>query len=200
MSEASAACPMPIVRGERVYLRAPERSDIPTFVGWFNDSETTAFLSMRAPMSLALEEGWFVEMVKNEGKDAYHFVICRLADDMPIGTIGLFALDKLNGSAGIGISIGEKQLWGQGLGTDAMFALLDFGFGNLRLERMWLDVYDFNARARKSYLKCGFVSEGMQRNAMYKRGRFFDVELMSILRSEWQAHDRRRMWDYDTPA
>jgi RimJ/RimL family protein N-acetyltransferase len=51
---------------------------------------------------------------------------------------------------------------GQGLGTDAMFALLDFGFGQLRLERMWLEVYDFNRRARRSYEKCGFVLEGTE--------------------------------------
>jgi RimJ/RimL family protein N-acetyltransferase len=115
----------------------------------------------------------------------------------PIGTIGLFAIDRDNGNAGIGISIGDRSLWGQGLGTDAMFALLDFGFGQLRLERLWLDVYDYNARARRSYEKCGFVLEGTQRNAVFKRGRFHDVHLMSILSEEWAAQPRKRMWEYD---
>ena len=52
----------PVIRGERVYLRGSERSDIPTFVRWFNDSETLGFLSMRAPMSEAGEEQWFNDM------------------------------------------------------------------------------------------------------------------------------------------
>jgi diamine N-acetyltransferase len=188
---------MPIIRGERVYLRATERSDIPTFVRWFNDSETLSYLSMRAPMSHDGEEQWFNEMSKNEGKDAYHFVICLLEDDRPIGTIGLFGIDIINAHAGIGIGIGDKQLWGQGYGTDAMFALLDFGFGMLRLERLWLEVNDNNARARRSYEKCGFVLEGIERHAMFKRGQFHDVELMSILRDEWAASPRKKMWELD---
>jgi RimJ/RimL family protein N-acetyltransferase len=65
--------PLPLVRGERVYLRAAERSDIQIFVRWFNDAELTSFLSMRAPMSEPMEEAWFNHMVEQQGKDAYHF-------------------------------------------------------------------------------------------------------------------------------
>ena len=189
--------PLPIIRGERVYLRAQERSDIPLFVRWLNDSETTSYLSMRAPMSEPMEEAWFNRMVEQQGKDAYHFTMCRIEDDLPIGTIGLFQVDTVNGNVGMGISIGEKSLWGQGLGTDAMNALLDFGFGQLRLERMWLEVYDFNARGRRSYEKSGFVLEGIERHAIFKRGMYYDVHLMSILRDEWAALPRKKMWEYD---
>ncbi len=194
---SNAQRPLPIIRAEQVYLRAAERTDVPIFVRWFNDSELTSFLSMRAPMSQAMEEAWFTRMVEAQGKDDYLFVICRLSDARPIGNCGLFRVDQVNGSAGIGITIGEKELWGKGLGTDAMFALLDFGFGQLRLERMWLEVYDFNTRGRRSYEKCGFVLEGTERHAIFKRGKFHDVQLMSILRAEWEAQDRKRMWDYD---
>lgn len=189
---------LPVVRAERVYLRAAERSDIPIFVRWFNDGETISYLSMRAPMSEPMEEQWFNRMLEREGKDAYHFVMCRLEDDKPLGTIGLFSVDTVNGNAGIGIAIGEKSVWGQGYGTDAMFALLDFGFGQLRLERMWLEVDEFNARARRSYEKCGFVLEGTERHAIFKKGQFHDVLLMSILREEWAAQERRKMWEYET--
>lgn len=194
---AGSGTQLPVIRGERVYLRGSERSDIPTFVRWFNDGEYLQYLGMRAPMSEAGEETWFTEMMAREGKDAYHFVMCRLEDDKPIGTIGLFAIDQLNGSAGIGIGIGEKQLWGQGYGTDAMFALLDFGFGQLRLERMWLEVYDYNARARRSYEKCGFMLEGTERHAMFRHGEYHDMHLMAILREEWAAQERKRSWEYD---
>jgi RimJ/RimL family protein N-acetyltransferase len=188
--------PLPMIRGEAVYLRPAERDDIPVFVRWLNDAETSSYLSLRSPLSLPMEEGWFERAVAQQGKEGYHFVICRLDDDQPIGTIGLFAIDNVNGSAGMGITIGEKQLWGQGYGSDALNALLDFGFGQLRLERVWLDVYDFNTRARRSYEKCGFVLEGTQRHARYQQGRHIDVQLMSILRAEWQKLPRKRSWDY----
>lgn len=187
--------PVPIIRGERVFLRAAERSDIANFVRWLSDGETTAFLSMRSPMSVAMEEKWFDGMVERQGKDQYHFVMCLLEDDRPVGTLSLFAIDYVDGNAGIGISIGEKSLWGQGLGTDAMNAIVDFGFGMLRLERLWLEVYDFNKRARRSYDKSGFTLEGVERHAIFKQGRHIDVQLMSILRDEWAALPRKKSWE-----
>lgn len=96
-----------MIRGERVFLRASERSDIPLFVQWFNNAETASFITMRAPMSAAMEEGWFERMLAAQGKDGYHFVMCLVDGGQPIGTIGLFDLDHLNGSAGVGIVIGE---------------------------------------------------------------------------------------------
>lgn len=193
---SDAPHPLPIIRGEHVYLRPAERSDIPTFVRWFNDAETLSFVLMRAPMSTAMEERWFENMLESHGKERFLFVICRLDDGVAIGNCGLFDIDYVNGSAGIGITIGEKSLWGKGLGTDAMFALLDFGFGQLRLERLWLEVYDFNKRARRSYDKAGFKLEGVERHAVYKLGGYRDVQLMSILRDEWAAFERKRSWEY----
>ena len=189
------AKPLPILRGEHIYLRPSERTDVPNFVRWLNDAETTSYLNMRAPMSEAMEEKWFEGMVERQGKDHYHYVICLLKNDQPIGSLSLFAVDYVNGNAGIGISIGEKSLWGKGYGTDAMNALLDFGFGMLRLERMWLEVYVFNKRARRSYDKSGFVLEGVERNGVFKQGRYLDVEVMSILRDEWAALPRKKSWD-----
>jgi RimJ/RimL family protein N-acetyltransferase len=189
------AKPVPILRGEHVYLRPAERIDVPNFVRWLNDAETTSYLSMRAPMSVAMEEKWFEGMVEKQGKDHYHYVICLIKNDQPIGTLSLFAVDHINGNAGIGILIGEKELWGKGYGTDAMNALVDFGFGMLRLERLWLEVYVFNKRARRSYDKSGFVLEGVERRAVFKQGRYLDVELMSILRDEWAALPRKKSWE-----
>ncbi len=194
---AAARRPLPMIRGERVYLRASERSDIPDFLRWMNDRDTASFLSARSPLSHVLEERWFDRMIEGHGKVGYHFVICMLDDDRPIGTIGLFDLDHVDGNAGMGIAIGEKSLWGLGLGTDALFALLDFGFGELRLERIWLEVFDYNPRARRSYEKCGFVLEGTMRNAVHRRGEFRDVHLMSILRDEWASQQRTRSWEFE---
>ena len=183
------------IRGQRVLLRAPERLDVPTFVRWFNDAETISYLSMRAPMSQAAEEGWFERMLAEDGKSAYHFVMCQIDDGRPVGTIGLFDINHLNGTAGVGIAIGEKDLWGKGLGSDALLALLDFGFGELRLNRIWLEVYAYNPRGRRSYEKCGFVLEGTLRSAIYRQGKFHDVDLMAILSDEWAAQDRKRSWE-----
>jgi RimJ/RimL family protein N-acetyltransferase len=185
----------PLVRGERVWLRPSERSDIELFVRWFGDADTVSFLALRAPMSRAMEERWFERMLERHGNDMYHFVICLLEDDRPIGTIGLEEIDHANGSSAVGIMIGEKALWGRGLGTDAMNAIVDFAFGELRLERVWLQVYDYNERGRRSYEKAGFRVEGRSRHAVYHRGRHHDVDVMAILRDEWASLPRPKSWE-----
>jgi RimJ/RimL family protein N-acetyltransferase len=186
-SRPEANRPEPVVRGRRTFLRPAERADVPTIVPWFNDHATTRFLGSRAPMSVAQEERWFDGMLERQGTSAWFFLICRHGDDTPIGTIGLFEVDLVNGKAGIGISLGDPSDRGQGLGTDALEALVEFGFGQLRLERMWLDVYDFNERAIRSYEKAGFVREGVARHGAYREGRLVDVVSMAILRGEWSA-------------
>jgi RimJ/RimL family protein N-acetyltransferase len=177
----------PFIRGRKVWLRAAERSDIPTFVKWINDARTVTYLGARAPISRPVEERWFERMLEAQGTNQWFFTICRLGDSTPIGNVGLFEVDLRHGGAGIGISIGDPADRGQGLGTDAIEALLDFGFGQLRLERLWLDVYTWNRRAIRSYEKAGFVDEGIQRHAFYRDGAYHDAHRMAILRAEWAA-------------
>ncbi len=146
----------PIIRGEKVYLRPPERTDVPLFVAWFNDANVLRHLDMRAPMSVAMEEGWFDRMLSTEGKVNYHFVICLIADGRPIGTVGLHDIQERTGKAEFGIAIGETDQWGRGYGGDALNAICDFGFGELRLERVELPCLR-RERARPSDLPQGRV-------------------------------------------
>lgn len=176
----------PLIRGRLTYLRAAEREDVPTFLRWINDRRTARFLSVRGPLSLPLEERFFERMLDEQGKETWFFVICLLADDRPVGTVSLFALDPTNGSAGLGVLVGDPGDTGRGLGSDGIAAILDFGFGSLRLERIWLDVYDFNERARRLYERLGFVHEGTLRRAAFHDGRYIDVHRMAILRDEWR--------------
>jgi len=174
-----------------VFLRPAEREDLPRFVAWLSDVRTSRTLALRSPLSLAMEQGWFERVVERQGSEIWHFVICRLADGRPVGAIDLHDIDLTNGSAGLGIVIGDPADTGQGYGSDALRALLGFGFGELRLERIWLDVYDFNERARHVYERVGFVHEGTLRRAMFRGGVFHDVHRMSVLRDEWVAASDR---------
>lgn len=182
----------PQIQHGRVYLRPAEREDIPRFVGWFTDWRTSRNLMFRSPMSLAGEERWFEGMLERQGRSAYLFVACLLEDDRPIGSCGLHELDLENGSAMLGVAIGSPGDTGRGYGTEILRALVGFGFGHLRLERIWLDVYDTNPGARRVYDRVGFVHEGTLRRAIYREGRHIDAHRMSILSDEWrgQTHER----------
>jgi RimJ/RimL family protein N-acetyltransferase len=194
--EGAIPHPTPIIRAERIYLRPAERSDLPIFIRWLNDAEVTRQLAVRSPISGAMEEKWFEKVVETQGTDHYHFVICLIDGERPIGATDLRDLDLENGHAGFGIVIGEKAEWNKGYGTEALQAICDFGFGQLRLERIWLEVYEPNKAGHRAYQKAGFSEEGTFRHAHFLDGQHLDAVVMSLLRDEWLALPRRKSWEY----
>jgi RimJ/RimL family protein N-acetyltransferase len=182
---------VPLIAHGSVYLRPGERHDIARFVRWYTDLRTTRTLLMTSPIGDAIEERWFEGMIAAHGSDRFFFVVCRREDDRPVGSIDLHEVDRRNGSASLGIAIGDEADRGRGYGTDALIALVAFGFDQLRLERIELDVYEFNERARAVYERVGFVQEGTMRRALYRDGAFHDVHRMAVLRDEWLARHPR---------
>ncbi len=89
--------------------------------------------------------------------------------------------------AELGIVIGEKAYWGQGYGSDAIRTLLRFAFEEMNLHRVYLRVYEDNARGIRAYEKCGFCIEGRLREANYRKGRYHDELIMGVLRGEFTA-------------
>jgi RimJ/RimL family protein N-acetyltransferase len=167
--------------GEKVRLRAIERSDIPTFLRWFNDPQVRHFLLMRLPMSQAGEERWFEKQL--ESKDIILGI--ETYDGVLIGNCGLHHLDDTSRNAEMGIVIGEQDYWGKGYGSDAIRTFLRFAFNELNLHRVYLHVHDYNARAIRCYEKCGFRLEGREREAHFHEGRYHDVLIMAILCNEF---------------
>ncbi len=177
-----------MIYGERVRLRAIERSDIPAFVRWFNDPEVRQYLAMYLPLSIAQEEQWFEEMLQRQqqGKDFIFAVEAKVGEEwVLIGNVGLHRIDWKNRFAFFGIVLGEKSYWNQGYGTDATRTMLRFAFEELNLHRVELEVFGENARARRCYEKAGFRYEGIRRQAFFSRGTYHDSYLMAILREEF---------------
>ena len=125
---------------------------------------------------------FFDELTKN--KDNFGFAI--EAAGTFIGDIGLYNIDRLGGTAEVGIGIGDRNYWGKGYGREAMSLIVDYGFRLQNLRRIWLEVHATNERAIRSYAAVGFVEEGRQREHAWVGGQFVDIVLMGLLRSEWQ--------------
>ena len=186
---------LPMLRGERVWLRAATKADLVEEAAGISDADTGHFLGVKVPVSAEGGEHFAQQMLSQHGTSLWFFAICLIGDDKRIGTVNLRNIDRENGSAELAIVISEKALQGQGLGTDALNCLVDFGFGELRLERIYLHVFDYNMRAKRSYEKAGFLTDAVLRRARFHRGQHHDVHLMSILRDDWLALERRRAWD-----
>jgi RimJ/RimL family protein N-acetyltransferase len=173
-----------MIYGQKTRLRRIERQDIPTFVRWFSDPEVREFLIINRPISIAEEEKWFERKLAQT--DSELFAI-ETADGTHIGNVELMDIDLRHRHAELGIVLGEKAYWGKGYGSDAICTLLRFAFQEMNLHRVYLRVYEDNARGIRAYEKCGFRHEGRLREANYRRGRYYDELLMGVLDHEYNA-------------
>jgi diamine N-acetyltransferase len=177
-----------VIYGNRVRLRAVERGDLPQFQEWLNDSAVTDHLSTSLPLSMIDEEQWLDRASHMEQAEKPLAIEMQQGQGWRlIGNSGFFNLEWPNRCAEIGLFIGDKSLWNKGLGTETVGLLLQHGFETLNLHRIYLRVYATNPRAKRAYEKTGFVLEGTMREAVYRHGRYADVHIMSVLRSEWNA-------------
>ncbi len=177
-----------MIYGDRIRLRAIEQDDLPRFVEWFNDPAVRMYLDLILPMSMADEEEWY-QQIRKQPPPERPFAIDILDGEnwLHAGSCGFIHVDNINRHAELGISIGTKSYWSKGYGTDVVRTLLRHAFETLNLHRVYLRVYEENQRGIRAYEKAGFTVEGRMREAKFMDGRYQDVILMGILRSEWKA-------------
>ena len=178
--------------GDAVVLRRHVPANLRAFQRWYGDPAVVRLTRYQdSPMNSAEIERFFA--ARALGSDSLAMAIHVRADDRLIGTCALSQLDADNGSALFHITIGEKDAWGHGYGTEATRLMIDHAFGGLGLHRIALTVFAFNERAIRSYRSVGFVVEGRAREAIWREGRWWDEISMSILDADWKALPHARL-------
>lgn len=169
-------------------LREYQMNDLQYMRAWVNDPEITNYLSdaFLYPHTEHQTESYLKLMV--EGKDSKGFIIADKNSSEYIGQIDLHELDWKNRNALMGIVIGRKNLLNKGYGSEAIMLLQDFVFHTLNLHRLELEVIAYNERAYRCYLRCGFKEEGRLRERIYRAGKYWDIIVMSVLKSEYIAN------------
>ncbi len=174
-----------MIEGKKVRIRAIEKTDIDEIMNWINDPEVMQNLFMRYPVSRYQEEKWIEKALDDSNPQNKVFAL-QTKDGVYLGGIGLHAINWENGNAEVGIVIGKKEHWDKGYGTDAMMTILNFAFNQMNLHRIYLRVYEYNARGIRSYEKCGFKKEGVLRDDRYTNGEFHHTVMMGILKEEFK--------------
>lgn len=171
--------------GERVALGPLRRDLVPLYFKWVNDFEVNRFVGSMRPMTLETQQDWYANASKAEN-DA-HFAIYEGAQLRPIGLASLSPINNVHLAAEYFITIGDKESWDKGFGTEVTRLMLDYGFTCLGLHNINLWVYSTNARAIKAYRRVGFRMSGRLRQSVRLGGRACDLILMDCLATEVQG-------------
>jgi RimJ/RimL family protein N-acetyltransferase len=172
-----------MIKGQRLTLRAIERDDLPRYVAWMNDPEVTHHIKTYPPLNLEDETDWYEQQRRDAS--SLNLAIVISDEELHIGSVSLMKIDQRNQNAELGIVIGDKNQWSLGYGREAIELMVDYGFTELNLHRIYLRVDASHTAGIRCYLKCGFVEEGRLRDAVFHHGHFEDHLLMSVLRAEY---------------
>lgn len=170
-----------------IKLREIEASDLPILNKWRNDASIIDYLGSNFFfIAEEIDQRWYENYIAHRDQ-AVRLAIVDAENEEYVGNVNLTSIHKINRNAEFSIMIGNKAYWGKGIGEDATRQMIQHGFMDLNLERIYLYVLEQNDRAIKLYEKVGFKREGLQRNCVYKNGTFQSMWCMAIIKEEFQA-------------
>lgn len=163
-------------------LRPLELSDLVALNGWRNNRALTMQThGFRFPISLEMDREWYRRTILEAAPAMAVFAI-QDETGAAVGLAQLNGIDLVHRHAELGLYLGESRVRGQGLGTAAVGELCAFGFDDLNLRRIFLQVTVGNEPAIRSYRAQGFTEEGVLREHYFADGRWHDVMMMGLLR------------------
>ena len=174
-----------MIKGKIIDLKLIEEKDINKYYerGFsFFDEEVMRCTGTKNNPSKEQINNYLSRIVKD--KDRYDFLILN-KDKEIIGESVLNEIDKEINSCNFRICLFKKEYCGKGFGKEAIELTINYGFETLKINRIELEVFDFNNRAYKAYKNCGFIEEGRKREAELIDGKYCDIIIMSILRKEY---------------
>lgn len=165
---------------DRIRLRPLRSSDAPLLYEWITDRGLVILNSAYYPVSEQDHEAWVSSMMRRHS-DRVFFVIEEVETGAAIGSCQLLNIDARHRHAELQIRIGDARGRGKGLGSEAVEHLCRFGFRDLNLHRIQLEVFATNVAAVKAYEKCAFKHEGRLREAAFIDGAWVDILVMARL-------------------
>ena len=172
-----------MIAGEHVILRAFEPQDGERCYRWMNDPNIVRTLKSRYPIAFQNEIEWLQSAMQPDGTER-HFAIERKDDRTHIGNASIHDIDWVSRTASFGLFIGEPTAWNKGFGSDAISTLVRFAFEEMNLQKLRINVFDYNDRAKHVLETHGFVQEGRLRREFYREGMYHDIVILSRFRDD----------------
>jgi RimJ/RimL family protein N-acetyltransferase len=183
--------PPPTFSSPRLSMRPTAMEDAPALFELFSDARVTRYGS-RPPWT---EHRQAVDLVERDlaalaSGEAVRFAMLRREDGLLVGTCTLFHFDAGCRCAEVGYML-RPLAWGQGYASEAVEAMLDWGFAARGLNRVEADVDPRNEASARLLERLGFVREGHVRERWIVGGEKSDSWIYGLLASEWASRPWR---------
>lgn len=176
-----------MIKGKKVGLRAVEREDLKFLRDWRNISSFRKNFREVRELSLTDQEKWF-ESLQASKHINFMFTIVKTVDNEPIGACGLLYINWIIRSADFSFYIGEDESYidEKGFAHEAASLLIKYGFENLNLNKIWMELYEFDHRKLEFFKdQFQFKEDGHLRENCFEEGRYWNSFIISLLKKEW---------------
>lgn len=153
------------------------------YVNWLNNNEINRYLECRLSVQTLESVARFVLDMK-ESKTNYMFAIVHKKLNMHIGNVKIGPIHPLYKNAFVGYLIGEKQYWGKGFASEAVYLATKFCFDSLDLHKVNAGIIASNIGSIKVLEKLGFKKEACIRDDEFQDGKYWDVYRYGVLKAE----------------
>lgn len=172
----------PILETERLRLRRPEMVDAPSLLRMRSDPRTMTYIDKELMVDLSEAEDLIALSSGNFDKgEALNWTIVDRVSGEWIGSMGLWRVIFEHCRAEIGYALLPEH-WGKGYASEAMAAILDYGFEEFGLHSVLAEINPANEGSRRVLEKHGFQEEGRLRQSCLWKGKFRDTVLFGLLR------------------
>jgi len=161
------------IQGQKIYLRILSGEDsLSSYIRWMNDEEVMRFTESKGRKYSIQDLKEYIRAM-SDSKNKLFGIFLR-ENDRHIGNIKIGNIHPIHKRADIGLIIGEKDLWGKGLGQEAIALVTEHAFSVLKLKTVYAGVLSNNVGSYKAFLKAGFQKAGIFKNSFFYEGHFVD--------------------------
>ena len=172
----------PVIQGKLVRLRPPRSDDAPQVITWFEDMEVTRFLSRQTPPSVEVEKEWLDKMAR----DPDYLIWIVEHDGRAVGVTGIHEINWRDGYGTTGTIVGDKAVWGRGLGRELMQLRARYAFMQTPLRKLKSAYYEGNEASARAQAATGYRVVGKYRADRFMDGRWRDEIVTEVLREDWE--------------
>jgi len=179
-----------MLKGEKVSLHAVEREDLQQLRDWRNNPDFRKYYREYRELNMQQQEQWFEKSVVNDN-NTQMFVIKKNENNELIGCCGIIYINWVHRNADLSLYIGWEDAYidDKGYAEESCKILLDYGFNELGLNKVWTEIYEFDDKKKDLYDKLFFQQDGLLRENYWYDGKWWDSRILSLLSIEYMESD-----------